>query len=124
MTCRLKIRLDVLADNYGKFVRALGGQTLRVAGVLKADGYGMGAVEVARRLTREGCRIFFSANVAEAMTLREAQIQEIIYVFSGPLSDQDVSVYKTNKLHRKHWFCSMQKFNNVRCFKCARKNNH
>ena len=98
MTCRLKIRLDVLADNYGKFVRALGGQTLRVAGVLKADGYGMGAVEVAHRLTREGCRIFFSANVAEAMTLREAQIQEIIYVFSGPLSDQDVSVYKTNKL--------------------------
>ena len=78
MTCRLKIRLDVLADNYGKFVRALGGQTRRVAGVLKADGYGMGAVEVARRLSREGCRIFFSANVAEAMTLREAQIQEII----------------------------------------------
>ena len=64
MTCRLKIRLDVLADNYGKFVRALGGQTLRVAGVLKADGYGMGAVEVAHRLTREGCRIFFSAIVA------------------------------------------------------------
>ncbi|GIS97163.1 MAG: hypothetical protein CM1200mP24_04470 [Gammaproteobacteria bacterium] len=60
---------------------ALGGQTRRVAGVLKADGYGMGAVEVARRLSREGCRIFFSANVAEAMTLREAQIQEIIYVF-------------------------------------------
>ena len=38
-----------------------------VAGVLKANGYGLGAVEVGRALGVAGCRHFFVAHVAEAV---------------------------------------------------------
>ena len=98
MTCHLKIQTDALAKNYHKFVHALGGQTERVAGVLKADGYGMGAVEIARRLAGEGCQVFFAASVTEAIILREAEVRELIYVFSGPLTDYDVPLFKNNNL--------------------------
>jgi alanine racemase len=41
-----------------------------VAAVVKADGYGLGAVPVAKRLLREGCRHFFVAHLAEALVIR------------------------------------------------------
>jgi alanine racemase len=43
-----------------------------VAGVVKADGYGLGAGPVARALVAAGCRHFFVAHLAEGMALREA----------------------------------------------------
>ncbi|MCQ4159735.1 alanine racemase [Roseomonas sp. GC11] len=43
-----------------------------VAGVVKADGYGLGAAPVARALAEAGCRHFFVAQFAEGLALREA----------------------------------------------------
>lgn len=43
----------------------------RCAAVVKADGYGLGAVEVATALAAAGCRQFFVAHLAEAIALRE-----------------------------------------------------
>lgn len=43
-----------------------------VAGVVKADGYGLGAAPVARALAAAGCRHFFVAQFSEALALREA----------------------------------------------------
>ena len=43
-----------------------------VAGVVKADGYGLGAIEVARALRGAGCRHFFVACLAEGLALRAA----------------------------------------------------
>jgi alanine racemase len=43
-----------------------------VAGVVKADGYGLGAAPVARALAGGGCRHFFVAQWAEGMALRAA----------------------------------------------------
>ncbi len=43
-----------------------------VAGVVKADGYGLGAVEVARALRAAGCRHFFVACITEGLALRAA----------------------------------------------------
>jgi alanine racemase len=52
--------------------------------VVKADGYGLGAVQVARRLRGEGARSFFVARVAEGEALRAALGSEpIIYVLDG-----------------------------------------
>jgi len=60
---RLTIDLDALAANYRTFVRqALGAE---VAPAVKADGYGLGAVPVSRRLMAEGARSFFVARLAE-----------------------------------------------------------
>ncbi|WP_439598028.1 alanine racemase [Falsiroseomonas sp.] len=42
------------------------------AGVVKADGYGLGAVPVARALLAAGCRTFFVAHLTEGLALREA----------------------------------------------------
>lgn len=43
-----------------------------VAGVVKADGYGLGAIEVGRALRGAGCRHFFVACLAEGLALRAA----------------------------------------------------
>ncbi|MNE19351.1 Alanine racemase, biosynthetic [compost metagenome] len=52
--------------------------------VVKADGYGLGAAAVARRLMAEGARTFFVARAAEGAALREALGAEpVIYVLDG-----------------------------------------
>ena len=59
----LEIDLDAIGANW----RALAARhpSGPVAGVVKADGYGLGAAPVAARLAREGCRQFFVAHPAE-----------------------------------------------------------
>nr|WP_246602296.1 alanine racemase [Falsiroseomonas tokyonensis] len=42
------------------------------AGVVKADGYGLGAAPVARALLAAGCRTFFVAHLTEGLALRAA----------------------------------------------------
>jgi hypothetical protein len=52
--------------------------------VVKADGYGLGAAAVARRLMTEGARTFFVARAAAGVALREALGAEpVIYVLDG-----------------------------------------
>ena len=75
---RLSVDLDALAHNFHAIAAEAEGA--EVAPVLKADGYGLGAGPVARRLRREGARTFFVARLAEGEALRaelgqgEAQI--------------------------------------------------
>lgn len=61
--------------------------TAECSAVLKADGYGMGAIPIALRLHEEGCRSFFVAFADEAVALREAFVNRgmaaDIYVFNG-----------------------------------------
>ncbi|GGD97848.1 alanine racemase [Aureimonas endophytica] len=77
----LTIDLGALAANYRQLVALAGGA--KVAGVVKADGYGLGAVPVARRLAREGCESFFVAHLAEGLALREALPEAEILVLNG-----------------------------------------
>lgn len=66
----LTINLDALRENYRRLkARAA---PAACAGVVKADGYGLGAVRVARALAREGCDNFFVAHLGEGVVLREA----------------------------------------------------
>ncbi|MEO8113107.1 MAG: alanine racemase [Phenylobacterium sp.] len=67
---RLTIDLDALAHNHAVLVREAG--AAEVAPVVKADGYGLGAGPVARRLWAEGARSFFVARLAEGEALRAA----------------------------------------------------
>lgn len=54
------------------------------AGVVKANGYGLGAVEVARALSGAGCRTFFVAHPVEALALRPAlPADRTIFVLHG-----------------------------------------
>ena len=65
----LRLRLDgaALVDNWRALAAASGPAACGAA--VKADGYGLGAVEVARRLAGAGCRDFFVATWAEAVAL-------------------------------------------------------
>jgi alanine racemase len=78
----LTIDLGAVRENYRRLKARLG--DTRCAGVVKADGYGLGAVHVARALAAEGCDTFFVAHVGEGMSLREAiGPKPTIYVLNG-----------------------------------------
>jgi alanine racemase len=64
----LTIDLDALVANYRIVARAAA--PARIAGVVKADGYGLGAAIVADALYGAGCRDFFVALTGEAVVLR------------------------------------------------------
>jgi alanine racemase len=64
----LTVDLDALAHNFAVLKTEAAGA--EVAPVLKADGYGLGAGPVARRLWAEGARRFFVARLSEGEALR------------------------------------------------------
>jgi len=66
----LTIDLGAVRANYRLLKARLGDATM--AGVVKADGYGLGAAQVARALMAEGCDVFFVAHLDEARRLRGA----------------------------------------------------
>lgn len=77
----LTVDLPALARNY-HFLAKLTGRP--VTPVVKADAYGLGAVQVARRLMAEGGNTFFVARAAEGVILREALGSEpTIFVLDG-----------------------------------------
>lgn len=63
----LTIDLSAIASNY-RLLKARVGPT-EVAGVVKADGYGLGATRVVQTLLKEGCRHFFVGLLDEAREL-------------------------------------------------------
>jgi alanine racemase len=66
----LTIDLGAVRENYRRLKARLGGTAC--AGVVKADGYGLGAARIAAALRKEGCDTFFVAHVGEGEALREA----------------------------------------------------
>jgi alanine racemase len=78
---RLTVRLGAIADNYRECQRAAG--PAAVAGVVKADAYGLGAAPVARGLTGAGCDSFFVARLEEGVALRPILPQARIFVLDG-----------------------------------------
>lgn len=78
----LTINLEAIADNY-RCCRDLAGG-VECAAMVKADAYGMGIAQVAPALfEKAGCKIFFVANLAEAINLRAYTANAIIYVLNG-----------------------------------------
>jgi alanine racemase len=80
-TCA-EIDLDALAANF-RAVRARVGEGVKVMGVVKADAYGHGAAECARRLEAEGAEWFGVATPEEGMALRRAGVAPPILSFGG-----------------------------------------
>lgn len=77
----LTIDLEAIVANY-TLLRSRLGRT-ECSAVVKADAYGLGAVEVASALQAAGCRTFFVAHVGEGLTLREALPDARILVLNG-----------------------------------------
>lgn len=79
---RLTIDLAALAANYRLIAQRVA--PARAAAVVKADAYGLGAVQVTRALLDEGCRDFFVAHLAEGLALKPILPAEArLYVLNG-----------------------------------------
>lgn len=78
----LEIDLDALAANW-RVLRQRHGPGRDTAGVLKADGYGLGAIEIATQLYAEGCRHFFTAHLMEAVEIRPVVPEAMVCVLHG-----------------------------------------
>ena len=76
----LSVRLNAVIENY-RICQRLSGAT--VAAVVKADGYGLGAIPIARVLHEAGCDTFFVARLEEGITLRHALPDVRIFVLDG-----------------------------------------
>ncbi len=92
-----EIDLDALAQNYRR-VREATDQRAKVCCVVKADGYGHGALRIAAELQSLGADWFAVSNLEEALQLRRGGIERPILVlgFTPPeeaaaLSEGDVS---------------------------------
>ncbi|WP_237036487.1 alanine racemase [Mediannikoviicoccus vaginalis] len=68
----LKIDLDRLVHNF-KSLQAIA-KPSKVAGVVKANAYGLGSITIAREIEKEGADYLCVANMAEAMELRKSRI--------------------------------------------------
>lgn len=84
---RLTIDLDALARNFAALKAEAPGA--EAAPVIKADGYGLGAGPIGRRLWAEGARAFFVARLSEGEALRSELglgRPAVIYVLDGFLA--------------------------------------
>ena len=75
-----EIDLEAIAHNVRE-VRRLTGPDTRVMAVVKANGYGHGALEVARVALANGADYLGVARAHEGIELREAGIDEPILIF-------------------------------------------
>ncbi len=76
----LEIDLSAIGNNTRR-IKDLVGPAVRVLASLKADGYGHGALKVARTVLHNGASMLGVATVSEATPLREAGIAAPILVF-------------------------------------------
>jgi alanine racemase len=70
------LNLGAVRRNFRTGLQKLG-RDVTPAAVIKADGYGLGAVRLAKVLIQEGCRDFFVARVSEGVDLRKALGKEL-----------------------------------------------
>ena len=90
--CYAEISRSRIAANYNAVRRAVGLE-VDVMGVVKAEAYGHGMVEVARILVGEGARWLAVSTVAEGVALRKAGLPSQVLVMAGLLAaDWDTAV--------------------------------
>ncbi len=76
-----EVNLDALRENV-QAIRRMLKPGCRLMGIVKADAYGHGAVDVARELQQAGADWFGISNLEEAIQLRQAEIDRPILVIS------------------------------------------
>ncbi|MEP3049287.1 MAG: alanine racemase [Roseibium sp.] len=79
---RLTIDLDAIAANWA-FLKSKLKDGSECAATIKANAYGTGQEQVAKRLSEAGCNTFFVAVLTEAVSLRKTLPNAVIYVLDG-----------------------------------------
>lgn len=86
-----KINLDNIAKNINT-VRERIGKGVRIMGIVKADGYGHGAIETAKLLTEIGVKDLGVATAGEAISLRRNGIDSRILILGHTFTEDFSSV--------------------------------
>ncbi len=82
-----EIDLDALENNYRKLKERVGNET-KFLGVVKADAYGHGSVQVSRKLAELGADYLAVSSIDEAMELRENGVQTPILILGHTPKEQ------------------------------------
>ena len=82
-----EIDLDAIESNYNEIKRYIP-QGAKICGVIKADGYGHGAIPVAKKLNELGADAFAVASSSEAVILRKNGVDKDILVL-GFTAEED-----------------------------------
>ncbi len=90
-----EIDLDALAENYRQ-VRLAASPKAQVCCVVKADGYGHGALRVAAELERLGAGWFAVSNLEEALQLRQGGVQKPILVLGFTPAEEAAVLAREN----------------------------
>ena len=93
---RLTVDLDAVRHNLG-VVRQYVGDQKRVIAVVKADGYGLGAVPISRALAAAGIEYLAVSRLGEAIELRDAGITSPILML-GALAEEEISAALSHDL--------------------------
>ena len=93
---RLKVDHAAIVENWRFFKKQA--PAAAVSAVVKADGYGLGAVNAARALAQAGARVFFTATSAEALAVRKAIGDgPQVFVLNG-VTPEDAEMLSASKL--------------------------
>ena len=106
MIPRVTARIDLAAIRYNLGVVRRYAPRSKVMAAIKADGYGHGAVPVARALEAAKVDAFAVACLEEAMSLRHAHIQTPIALLEGVISSEEAAQAVYERLQvvvHDHW---------------------
>ena len=105
-----EINLDNLSHNMKEVKRIISKDTI-ACGVIKADGYGHGAVEIADTLEKAGADRFAVATLTEAVELRKSGVALPIMVMGYTPSSQFETIVKYNIIQTVYTYEQGKYFN-------------
>ena len=94
---QLTIDLSAIQANY-KTLKNKVGQACEVAGVVKANAYGLGVAPVSEALQTAGCMTFFVATLPEAIELRMILGDEPLIAMLNGYQDKNAKLYLENRI--------------------------
>jgi alanine racemase len=104
---KAEIDLKALAHNF-KELRRITHPDARLMGVVKANGYGHGAIEVARCALQNGAEVLGVARIEEAIRIREADIEVPILIFGYTLPELATDILKYDLTQTVYTYPSAQ----------------
>lgn len=90
----LEVNTKNLKYNIGKIYEKIGDR--KIIGIVKANSYGLGSVEITKELIKCGVDFFAVATLSEGIELREAGIKEKILILGGVFDDELKDAEKYN----------------------------
>ncbi len=110
----LKINLSHLGDNFNYLKKSL--RNSRIGCVLKSDAYGLGLIEVTKKLVKIGCNDFFLTNLEETLKVRQECVKSNIILLNGLINlkeDEIKKIFQNKIIPTINSLDELKKFNNV-----------